>query len=176
MNYYLVPAIILWTSSTVAALSPIALKPGSNYLDLNQDQVNDMVVMSQFDNNRSHPNQGLTFFVSCPGRGYCIMPVAHSNLFTWFDYRLSADAEFLVQDHRLYQLRNSFYLVSALKSGDDLFDTSKITLKVYKFTESHDDPGVPLYDWVLHKTRVTTKSYLSATEAYQEVEERVFEN
>lgn len=176
MNHYLMAAIILWTSSTVAALSPITLKPGTNYLDLNRDQVKDMVVMAQFDNNTSHPNLGLTFFVSCTDGGYCIMPVANSNLFTWFDYRLSADTEFLVQDNRLYQLQNGFYLVSALKNGDNPFETSKITLRIYKFTESRNDPGVPLYDWVLHKTVVTTKSYLSATAAYQEVEERVFEN
>lgn len=176
MNLHLIPGVILWVSSAVAALSPITLKPGPNYLDLNRDKVNDIVVMAQFDNNTSHPNLGLTFFVSCAGGGYCIIPVANSNLFTWFDYRLSADADFLLQDNRLYQLHNSFYMVSALKNGENPFDMSEITLRIYKFTESREDPGVPLYDWTLYNSLTTKKSYLSATEAYQEVDDSVFQN
>ncbi|ADU71469.1 hypothetical protein [Pantoea sp. At-9b] len=170
MNYSIFFLLLLWVISGTAAISPVTLKPGPNYLDLNHDGTKDLVVMAQFDNNTSHPNIGLTFFIRCTGGGYCIMPVANSNLFTWFDYRLSADAEFLVQDNRLFQYKNRFYLISVQKVGDDVFESGKIEIKIYKFSESRDDPGVPLYDWTLHKKALTKKEYLSATEAYQDID------
>nr|WP_310617705.1 CpmJ protein [Pantoea cypripedii] len=174
MNRNLLTGLMLWLTSCIAVASPVTLKPGINYMDLNHDGIKDMVVMAQFDNNTSHPNLGLTFIVSCPNGGYCIMPVANSNLFTWFDYRLSADAEFLVQDNRLYKFRNRYFLMTATKKGENAFEPGKTELRTYRFTESRDDPGVPLYDWVLHKTQLTKNAYQSASEAWQEVDEEVF--
>lgn len=151
---------------TLAAL-PVSLKSGFNKLDLNQDGLMDNVIVAEFDNNTSHPNSGLTFIVSTPEKKHNIMPVANSDLFTWFDYRLSADADFRVQDNRLFIAKEKYYLVTAQKRGDDLFDTTPVEIKVYCFTESNTDPGVPRYDWTLFRTLTTKEKYLSADDAYE---------
>ncbi|MBA0216577.1 CpmJ protein [Pectobacterium brasiliense] len=158
-------------SSTAAALSPVALKDGINRVDLNQDGEQDYVVVAQFDNNTSHPNLGMTFFVRRPDGGHSIMPVANSNTFTWFDYRLSAAADFLVQDNQLFLSGGRYFLVSARKEGENAFDPAKVILTIYGFHSSQDDPGVPLYEWSERKRVVTQDTYQSVDEAYQEVDE-----
>ena len=158
-------------SSTAAALSTVALKDGINRLDLNQDGGKDYVIVAQFDNNTSHPNLGLTFFIKRPDGGHSIMPVANSDMFTWFDYRLSAAADFLVQDNRLFLSAKHYFLVTAKKQGENVFDPAKVILTIYRFTESQNDPGVPLYEWSERKRLVTQNTYQSVDEAYKEVNE-----
>lgn len=158
-------------SNTAAAFSPVTLKDGINRLDLNQGGGNDYVVVAQFDNNTSHPNLGMTFFVRRPDGGHSIMPVANSNTFTWFDYRLSAAADFLVQDNRLFLSGKHYFLVTARKQGENVFDPTKVVLTIYDFKASRDDPGVPLYEWSERKRVVTQDTYQSVDEAYKEVNE-----
>lgn len=158
-------------SSTAAALSSVALKDGINQVSLNQDGGKDYVVVAQFDNNTSHPNLGLTFFIQRPDGGYSIMPVANSNAFTWFDYRLSAAADFLVQDNRLFLSGGRYFLVSARKEGENAFDPANVILTIYGFSSSQDDPGVPLYEWSERQRVVTKNTYQSVDEAYKEVNE-----
>ncbi|AOR61324.1 CpmJ protein [Pectobacterium parmentieri] len=162
-------------SSTAAALSPVVLKDGINQLDLNQDGGQDYVVVAQFDNNTSHPHLGLTFFIQRPDGGHSIMPVANSNTFTWFDYRLSAAADFLVQDNQLFLSGGRYFLVSARKEGENAFDPAKVILTIYGFSSSQDDPGVPLYEWSERKRVVTQNAYQSVDEAYKEVSEAMLE-
>ncbi|MBA0168722.1 CpmJ protein [Pectobacterium sp. CFBP8739] len=158
-------------SGAAAAFSPVTLKDGINRLDLNQDDGEDYVVVAQFDNNTSHPNLGMTFFVQRPDGGHSIMPVANSDTFTWFDYRLSATADFLVQDNRLFLSGKRYFLVTASKQGENIFDFTKVMLTIHDFKSSQDDPGVPLYEWSVRKRVVTQQSYQSADEAYKEVDE-----
>ncbi|MDG0803089.1 carbapenem self-resistance protein CarG family protein [Pectobacterium polaris] len=143
-------------SSTAAALSPVVLNDGINWLDLNQDGGKDYVVVAQFDNNTSYPHLGLTFFIQRPDGGHSIMPVTNSNTFTWFDYRLSAAADFLV---------------AARKEGENAFDPANVILTIYGFNSSQNDPGVPLYEWSERKRVVTQNAYQSVDEAYKEVDE-----
>ncbi|XTZ37436.1 carbapenem self-resistance protein CarG family protein [Salmonella enterica] len=163
--------LFLWVvSCNASALSPVALKDGINKLDLNQDGKADYIVVAQFDNNTSHPNLGLTFFVNRPEGGMSIMPVTNSDTFTWFDYRLSAAADFLIADNRLFREGKVYFLVTAQKSGANLFDPAQVELTFYRFSESRDDPGVPLYEWKKVKTQLTTKQYQSASLAYQDID------
>ncbi|AUH00098.1 CpmJ protein [Prodigiosinella confusarubida] len=162
---------LLISCANAYALTPVTLKNGVNQLDINQDGLKDYVVLAQFDNNTSHPNLGLTFFIHRPDGGYSIMPVTNSSEFTWFDYRLSASADFLVQDNRLFKIKKHYYLVTARKTEEDLFDVGKVSLTIYRFKVSRDDPGVPLYEWSMSKTVTAQRSYQSADEAYQEVDE-----
>jgi len=159
-------------SSSAWALSPVLLKQGINPLDINGDGRQDYVVVAQFDNNTSHPNLGLTFFVDRGDGGLSIMPVANSERFTWFDYRLSADAEFLVEDNQLFRRGNTFWLINAEKKGESPYARNPFQLSYYRFTQSDDDPGVPLYQWSLMKKTITQNSYDSATQAWAEVDER----
>lgn len=162
--------LILWVFSfNVMALSHVELKEGINRLDLNHDGVLDYVTVAQFDNNTSHPNLGLTFFINRPEGGLSIMPIVGSDLFTWFDYRLSAASDFLVLDNRLFREGETFYLVTAKKKGENVFDPSHAELTFYRFNESQDDPGVPLYGWLPVKSLVTEDIYQSASQAYQEI-------
>ncbi|WP_409308505.1 carbapenem self-resistance protein CarG family protein [Pectobacterium sp. B1J-3] len=164
--------LALWSISvSVAAFSPVALNDGINPLDLNQDGKNDYVVVAQFDNNTSHPHLGMTFFVRRPDDGHSIMPVANSSSFTWFDYRLSAAADFLIQDNRLFLSGKQYVLVTARKQGENVFDPTNVMLTIYDFKTSQDDPGVPLYEWSERKRVVTQNIYQSADEAYKEVSE-----
>ncbi|WP_224554579.1 carbapenem self-resistance protein CarG family protein [Pectobacterium versatile] len=160
-------------SSTASALSSVVLKDGINRLDLNQGGGKDYVVVAQFDNNTSHPNLGMTFFVRRPDGGYSIMPVANNNTFTWFDYRLSAAADFLVQDNRLFLSGKRYFLVTARKQGENVFEPTKVMLTIYDFKTSLDDPGVPLYEWSERKRVVTQNTYQSVDCAYKEVNEAV---
>ncbi|GAB7214300.1 carbapenem self-resistance protein CarG family protein [Dickeya oryzae] len=50
------------------------------------------------------------------------------------------------------------------KKGDDLTAPQPIKLTVYTLVESHNDPGVPPYSWVIEKTLTTTGKYGSAYE------------
>lgn len=151
------------------AATPVTLRSGINSIDLNRDGLMDSVLVAEFDNNTSHPNMGLTFFVRTPEKTHNIMPVANSNLFTWFDFRLSADAGFLVQDNRLFTSGRHYFLVSALKKGDNLYESTPVELRVYRFTESRDDPGVPRYDWTLIRTMTSREKHLSADGAFAEL-------
>ncbi|PWC09429.1 carbapenem self-resistance protein CarG family protein [Brenneria corticis] len=171
INKFVGGVVLCAMSGTAAALSPVALKDGINRLDLNRDGGNDYVVVAQFDNNTSHPNLGLTFFIKRPDGMHSIMPVANSNTFTWFDYRLSAAADFLVQDNRLFLSAKRYFLVTARKQGENVFDPAKVILTIYSFTESRNDPGVPLYEWSERKRVVTQNTYQSVDEAYKEVNE-----
>ncbi|ELQ9311977.1 CpmJ protein [Serratia marcescens] len=164
-------ALCAISSTATATLSPVVLKDGISQLDLNQDGGKDYVAVAQFDNNTSHPNLGLTFFIKRPDGGYSIMPVTNSDKFTWFDYRLSAAADFLVQDNRLFLSEKHYFLVAARKQGENIFDPAKVILTVYRFKESQNDPGVPLYEWSEQKHLVTQNTYQSADEAYKEVNE-----
>ncbi|MEH2921862.1 CpmJ protein [Samsonia erythrinae] len=171
INKFVGGIVLCVISHCVAALTPVALKDGINRLDLNQNGGKDYVVVAAFDNNTSHPNLGMTFFVSRPDGGHSIMPVANSNTFTWFDYRLSAAADFLVQDNRLFQSGAHYFLVTARKQGENVFDPTKVLLTIYAFKTSRDDPGVPLYEWSALKSVVTQNNYQSVDEAYKEVDE-----
>lgn len=159
-------------SSHAVPVVPFALKEGINRLDLNHDGLLDYVIVARFDNNTSHPNLGKTFFIHRPDGGLSIMPVANSERFTWFDYRLSADAEFLIEDNQLFRRGNTFWLINAEKKGESPYDRNPFQLSYYRFTQSDDDPGVPLYQWSLMKKTITQNSYDSATQAWAEVDER----
>ena len=171
ISKFVMGAVLCSMSGTAAALSPVALKDGINCLDFNQDGKKDFVVVAQFDNNTSHPNLGLTFFIKRPDGKLSIMPVANSNTFTWFDYRLSAAADFLVQDNSLFLSKKHYFLVTAKKQGEDIFDSSKVILTIYSFTKSQNYPGVPLYEWSEQKRLLTQNTYQSADDAYKEVNE-----
>lgn len=166
--------LLLWAWSSFAmALTPVALKEGMNQLDLNRDGVMDYVMVAHFDNNTSHPNLGLTFYVSRAEGGLSIMPVTNSELFTWFDYRLSAASDFLVLDNKLFLEPQGYYLITARKRDENLFDPGKVELTAYRFTESRDDPGVPLYEWTKVKSAITKSDYQSADMAYDEADLRL---
>lgn len=175
INKFLGGVVLCAIGGTAAALSPVALKDGINRLDLNQDGGNDYAVVAQFDNNTSHPNLGLTFFIKRPDGMLSIMPVTNSDAFTWFDYRLSAAADFLVQNNRLFLSAKHYFLVTARKQGENVFDPTKVILTIYGFTESQNDPGIPLYEWSERKRLVTQSTYQSVDEAYKEVNEAMLE-
>lgn len=161
--------ILFVVAHSVFAANTVTLKPGFNSLDLNRDGINDSVVVAEFDNNTSHPNRGLTFFIQTAKGEYFIVPVANSDLFTWFDYRLSAASDFLIKDVRLYLLNNLYYLITAQKNGDDVFNPTRVKFEIYRLTESQDIPGVPRFDWSLTKKILSQKDYQAADDAYIEL-------
>ena len=170
VNFFLVRLLVVTNLVCVNCFaSPVHLKPGFNKLDLNHDGIKDTVVRAVFDNNTSHPNLGLTFFVNSTSGEQNIVPVANSNIFTWFDFRLSAAADFLVQDIKLYVSERTYYIVKAQKKSENLYDPAKVEMIIYRFNETRDDPGVPVYDWVMNKKILSAGTYQSAEEALLEL-------
>ncbi|WP_213994077.1 CpmJ protein [Sodalis sp. dw_96] len=151
-------------------LVPVALTPGANVLDINNDGCDDYIMLGQFDNNTAFPNRGMSFFIRKPDGGFSIVPVANNDYFIWFDYWLSASA-IAVADTRLYRAGSHYYLVSAHKIGDDLSDTQPVSFNVYQLNETHHDPGMPLYSWQVMKTFSSSRPYLSVEQAFSEVEQ-----
>ncbi len=155
-------AICVIENSYANCMQEEKIKQGVNYLSLISHDKKDLAILSFFDNNTSHPNRGLSFYIK-NGSDYSIVPVPNSDVFIWFDYSLSA-SRINIFDYRLYRHNNEKKLISVEKKGDDLTAPQPIKLTVYKLAESHNDPGVPPYSWVIEKTLTTTGKYGSAYE------------
>ncbi|WP_192456480.1 carbapenem self-resistance protein CarG family protein [Musicola keenii] len=163
----LVMTLIITISAEVSAQCPTEIKlvPGVNYIDLISHQKKDLAIIAMFDNNTSHPYQGLSFYIH-NADSYSIIPVPDSQVFIWFDYSIAASRT-KVFDYRLYRFPQGIRLVTALKIGDDPSDRQRIELKRYALMENHEDPGIPPYSWYIDKTAKTEQSYDSADEIFK---------
>lgn len=135
----------------------VPLQQGVNALALAHDKAEDFAVLAMFENNTSHPNRGLSFYIKTAD-GYSLVPVPNSDAFIWFDYRLAASRQ-KIFDYQLMRSPQGLRLVTAEKVGEDLTDVQPVKLVRYVLQESHDDPGVPLYSWHEEKSVVTQQSY-----------------
>ncbi len=160
-------AICVTNSSYANCMQEEKISQGVNYLSLINHGKKDLAILSFFDNNTSHPNRGLSFYIK-DSHGYSIIPVPDSNVFIWFDYSLSA-SRINIFDYRLYHSPKGKKLISVQKRGDDLTAMQPIKVTVYKLVESHNDPGVPPYSWVIEKTLTTKERYGSAYEVLDNI-------
>ncbi|WP_038926901.1 carbapenem self-resistance protein CarG family protein [Dickeya chrysanthemi] len=159
--------VLITTKSYANCMQEEKIKQGVNYLSLINHERKDLAILSFFDNNTSHPNRGMSFYIK-NSNGYSIIPVPNSDMFIWFDYSLSA-SRINIFDYRLYHHPKGKKLISVQKRGDDLTAMQPITITVYKLAESHDDPGVPPYSWVIEKTVTTPEKYGSAYEVLDDI-------
>lgn len=156
-------ALLFYSGTTIAAcqsaagLSLVPLQPGVNTLSLAHPTSEDFAVLATFENNTSHPNRGLSFYIKTPD-GYSLVPLPNSDAFIWFNYRIAASRQ-KIFDFQLVRYPQGVRLITAEKVGEDLTDTQPVKLQRYVLQESHDAPGVPLYTWHEEKTVVTTQSY-----------------
>lgn len=161
-------ALLFYSGTTMAAcssaagsssvgLSLVPLQPGVNTLALAHPTSEDFVVLATFENNTSHPNRGVSFYIKTPD-GYSLVPIPNSDAFIWFDYRIAASRQ-KIFDFQLVRYPQGVRLITAEKVGEDLTDAQPVKLQRYVLQESHDDPGVPLYTWHEEKSVVTTQSY-----------------
>ncbi len=156
-------ALLFYSGTTIAAcqsaagLSLVPLQPGVNNLSLAHPTSADFAVLATFENNTSHPNRSLSFYIKTPD-GYSLAPLPNSDAFIWFDYRIAASRQ-KIFDFQLVRYPQGLRLITAEKVGEDLTDAQPIKLQRYVLQESHDDPGVPLYIWHEEKSIVTTQSY-----------------
>ncbi|QOL16276.1 carbapenem self-resistance protein CarG family protein [Dickeya dianthicola] len=160
-------AVCLIKNSYANCIQEEKIKQGVNYLSLINHDKKDLAILSFFDNNTSHPNRGLSFYIK-NNNGYSIIPVPNSDMFIWFDYSLSA-SRINIFDYRLYYHPKGKKLISVQKQGDDLTAMQPIKITVYKLVESHDDPGVPPYSWVIENTLITNEKYGSAYEVLDDI-------
>ncbi|MGL9721286.1 carbapenem self-resistance protein CarG family protein [Symbiopectobacterium sp.] len=161
-------ALLFYSGTTIAAcqsaagssptgLSLVPLQPGVNNLALAHPTSEDFAVLATFENNTSHPNRGLSFYIKTPD-GYSLVPIPNSDAFIWFDYRIAASRQ-KIFDVQLVRYPQGVRLITAEKVGEDLTDAQPVKLQRYVLQESLDDPCVPLYTWHEEKSVVTTQSY-----------------
>ncbi|MCW2488258.1 CpmJ protein [Candidatus Symbiopectobacterium sp. NZEC127] len=161
-------ALLFYSGMTIAAspsaagsspigLSLVPLQQGVNNLALAHPTSADFAVLATFENNTSHPNRGLSFYIKTPD-GYSLVPLPNSDAFIWFDYRIAASRQ-KIFDFQLVRYPQGLRLITAEKVGEDLTDAQPVKLQRYVLQESHDDPGVPLYTWHEEKSVVTPQSY-----------------
>lgn len=161
----LLAAVLLFSGTTLAACPDVVpLQQGINTLALAHEKAEDFAVLATFENNTSHPNRGLSFYIKTVD-GYSLVPVPNSDAFIWFDYRLAASRQKLF-DFQLMRTSQGLRLVTAEKVGEDLTDLQPVKLVRYVLQESHDDPGVPLYTWHEENRVVTQRSYDSVEQVF----------
>lgn len=91
-------AALFYSGATMAAcpsaagLSIVPLQQGVNNLALAHPASADLAVLATFENNTSHPNRGLSFYIKTPD-GYSLVPIPNSDAFIWFDYRIAASRQ-----------------------------------------------------------------------------------
>ena len=157
-------AVLLFYSSVTAAACPstaglsiVLLQQGVNNLALAHPTSEDFAVLATFENNTSHPNRGLSFYIKTSD-GYSLVPIPNSDAFIWFDYRIAASRQ-KIFDFQLVRYPQGLRLITAEKVGEDLTDAQPVKLQRYVLQESHDDPGVTLYTWHEEKSVITTQYY-----------------
>ena len=152
-----------------APLLPVDLAAGVNTIDLNHDGLEDLVMLAQYDDNTTHPSMGIAFLIARPEGDYALAPVVNNDNFIMFDSSLSATADKTI-DYRLYRLGPVYYLISAHKLGDDLFDTQPVLFSIHQLEEARNDPGFPRYSWQLKRKFISTRCYGSVDKSFVEID------
>lgn len=153
-------ATLLFSGATQAVCpNVVPLQQGVNSLALAHAKAEDFAVLATFENNTSHPNRGLSFYLKTPD-GYTLVPVPDSDAFIWFDFRIAASRQ-KIFDYQLVRYPQGLRLITAEKVGEDLTDQQPVKLQRLVLQENHDDPGVPLYSWHEEKSVMTPQSYES---------------
>ncbi len=164
----------LFSSAGVAkTIKPAKLKDGVNYIDINGNGRQDIVVIAQFDNNTSHVNRAMTIYMRKPDGGYSIVPVPNDSGFSWFDFSLSASVT-QISSYRLYPVGKVYQVVRADKViggkyGDDAAERLPVKFIRYALVESHTIPGQPIYTWQELASWVSGKHYDDADQALAEI-------
>lgn len=165
--------LFLLASLRANAIEPLLLNSGQNLMDLNADGTVDSVFLAQDDNNTSHPNPGITFFILKPEGGYSMPPAVKGGGFTNFKLLLAVTNELLI-DFRLYHYLDQFYFVTAEKKGSDPYASALVLLTLYQLEKMDDHPGASLYSWQPHSSMTTINTYHSVDSAFNECNQRCF--
>lgn len=152
----------------------VKLSNGLNFIDINNDGMNDVIVSSLFDNNTSHPNDTLTIFIKNKTTGYNIVPLPDDDGFTWTDFKLAA-ATVKIRGFQLIRRGGDYYMISIYKYSNhstyeqDAFYELPVKISEYSLNENHEDPGVPVYSWGLINTVITEQKYHDVDQAFMEL-------
>lgn len=160
--------LCLVLTSTAGASGLLGIKQGANQIDLNGDGRNDLVLLANFDNNKSHPSQVISFYINKPDGGYSILPSIDENQFSYFDLALSG-SNVKVSSFALYKARNQVFFITSDKQTINAFDQDNFSFNVYALRESDEHPGIPLYQWVKLSSVMSHGKYLSAEESFSEL-------
>ncbi|MEH6826191.1 MAG: hypothetical protein V7629_20060 [Motiliproteus sp.] len=160
--------LVLSVSINAFAFEFIDVKQGVNGVDLNIDGRMDYVLLAQYDNNKSHPNQSITFYIQKPEGGYSIMPSVVGNEFTYFALSLAGTNE-MVNGFSLLNFNGHVYFATADKKARSPYDYQKFAYTLYKFMTSDDHPGAPLYSWIKVDKANSLNEYMSSDESFVEL-------
>jgi len=159
----------LFISFDTFALSIISLQQGVNNIDLNNDGLTDYVLVAQYDNNKSHPSDTITFYVQKPEGGFSIVPSIVEGEFSYFSLSLSG-SNVMISGLSLVRNGTVVYFTTADKSVISAYDKHPIHYSFYQLLENDDHPGVPLYQWYKVSSASSNQPYLSVEESFKELE------
>jgi len=156
------------------AFGLIPLQQGVNSIDINNDGLMDYAFLAQFDDNKSHPSNSITFYIQKPEGGYSLMPSIVDQEFPYFSLSLSG-SDVMVSGFTLIHKQGKVLFTTADKSIISAYDKHKINYTFYEFIEDDDHPGVPLYRWRKITSASSTGTYIAVNESYSELEEILLE-
>ncbi|MDE1463676.1 carbapenem self-resistance protein CarG family protein [Spartinivicinus poritis] len=149
--------------------NPIKLQPGPNYLDFNNDGLQDIVFKGLYDNSTSHPDTTYTFYIKSKEGHFLHTPIGENiQNITFWDEKVSG-LGYLFRDLQVFKIQNKMVVVIATKTLVSNFDKSPVTLTYYHLTESPDGPGQIPFRWVEYKSSQTKQQYESVESAFNEV-------
>jgi len=150
------------------AFGLIPLQQGVNSIDLNNDGLMDYAFLAQFDNNKSHPSNSITFYIQKPEGGYSLMPSIVDQEFPYFSLSLSG-SDVMVSGFQLIRDESKIFFTTADKNIISAYDKHKISYAFYEFIEDDDHPGAPLFRWRKIASASSTKTYIAVNESYSEL-------
>uniref|UniRef100_UPI00135B246F carbapenem self-resistance protein CarG family protein n=1 Tax=Candidatus Halocynthiibacter alkanivorans TaxID=2267619 RepID=UPI00135B246F len=150
------------------AFNLIELNQGVNNVDLNDDGLIDYALLAQYDNNKSHLSQTITFYVHKPEGGYSIMPSIVDDEFPYFSLSLSGSTV-TVSGFSLVRYKDKIYFSTADKSIINAYDDQFFDYVLYEFISSDEHPGTPLFHWQKVFSATSINKYNSANQAFTEL-------
>ncbi len=147
----------------------IKLKSGPNYIDFNNDGLQDIIFKGLYDNSTSHPDTTYTFYLKSKDSSFVHIPIGENiEDITFWDEKVSG-LGYLFRDLRVFKIKNKTVVVIATKSQLSNFDKSAVTLIYYHLVKSPEGPGQIPFRWLEYKSIKTQQQYKSVESAFNEV-------
>ncbi|MGF7483718.1 carbapenem self-resistance protein CarG family protein [Providencia sp. SP181] len=176
MKLFFIIPYLMFMSFLSHGYSAIKLNDGINYLTLKDDNATIIIFSAIFNNNTSHSNHTVTFFVK-NNNNWSIIPSPDDNGFIWSDFILSASG-IKIANFRLYKNKDQYYIVKGVKvtshSHEDLTDSTKVNFTGYKLSTNQSDPGVSNYFWLFLGSYITNDTYIDIDDAFNFLDMRFF--
>lgn len=168
MKLFVITCYLMFMSFFSQGHSAINLNDGINYLTLKDDAATIIIFSARFNNNTSHSNHTVTFFIK-KNNNWSIIPSPDDSGFVWSDFSLSASGT-KIANFRLYKNKEQYYIVKGVKvtshNHEDLTDSTKVNFTGYKLSKNQSDPGVSDYFWFFLGSYITNDTYMDIDDAF----------